>query len=208
MHCAKSVNIRSFSGLYFPAFRLNMEIYSVNLYNQTVRGKIPSVTQCCSYDFYVFCYFYDDFHSTITVWIVSKHGVFSGPYFSVFVLNMNTLYFCTANQLTGLYMRATLAFNGLIRLPEMLFYYQNLVLFLKWLIIDIVIGLITMGWYWTSSICTSSLFCFNTFMPHFDFSSSFRKNSSCTYLNISNSPCSNSPCSNSPCSTSLGFCRG
>ena len=27
-HCVKSVRIRSFSGLYFPVFGLNMEIYS------------------------------------------------------------------------------------------------------------------------------------------------------------------------------------
>ena len=30
-HCAKSVRIRSFSGLYFLIFELNTEIYSVNL---------------------------------------------------------------------------------------------------------------------------------------------------------------------------------
>ena len=29
MHCVKSVRIRSFSGTYFPAFELNMERYSV-----------------------------------------------------------------------------------------------------------------------------------------------------------------------------------
>ena len=31
LHCVKSVQIRSFSGLYFPVFGLNMEIYRVNL---------------------------------------------------------------------------------------------------------------------------------------------------------------------------------
>ena len=30
-HCVKSVHIRSYSGLYFPAFRLNSERYSVSL---------------------------------------------------------------------------------------------------------------------------------------------------------------------------------
>ena len=30
-HCVKSVRIRIFSGLYFPAFGLNAEIYTVNL---------------------------------------------------------------------------------------------------------------------------------------------------------------------------------
>ena len=30
MHCVKIIQIRSFSGLRFPVFRLNMEIYEVN----------------------------------------------------------------------------------------------------------------------------------------------------------------------------------
>ena len=40
MYCVKSVHIRSFSGPYFPAFRLNMEKYSVSLRIQSERGKI------------------------------------------------------------------------------------------------------------------------------------------------------------------------
>ena len=36
-HCVKSVRIRSFSGPDYPAFRLNMEIYSVNLSPYSVR---------------------------------------------------------------------------------------------------------------------------------------------------------------------------
>ena len=36
-HCVKSVRIRSFSGSDYPAFRLNMEIYSVNLSPYSVR---------------------------------------------------------------------------------------------------------------------------------------------------------------------------
>ena len=31
VHCVKNVQIRSFSGLYFPTFGLNTEIYEVNL---------------------------------------------------------------------------------------------------------------------------------------------------------------------------------
>ena len=31
LHCVESVKIRSFSGLYFPVFGLNTEIYAVNL---------------------------------------------------------------------------------------------------------------------------------------------------------------------------------
>ena len=30
MHCVKIVQIRSFSGLYFPVFGLNTEVYSVD----------------------------------------------------------------------------------------------------------------------------------------------------------------------------------
>ena len=39
-HCEKSVLILSFSGLYFPAFGLNTEIYSVNLRIQSECRKI------------------------------------------------------------------------------------------------------------------------------------------------------------------------
>ena len=38
--CVKSVQIRSFSGSYFPVFRLNMEIHSVNLRIQSEYRKI------------------------------------------------------------------------------------------------------------------------------------------------------------------------
>ena len=41
-HYVKSVYIRSFCGPYFPAFRLNMETYSVNLRIQCECGKIWS----------------------------------------------------------------------------------------------------------------------------------------------------------------------
>ena len=40
MHCLKSVQIRSFSGLYFPAFGLNTVIYSVNFRIQSECGKM------------------------------------------------------------------------------------------------------------------------------------------------------------------------
>ena len=39
-HCVKSVCIRSYSGLHFPAFGLNTEIYSVSLRIQSKCGKI------------------------------------------------------------------------------------------------------------------------------------------------------------------------
>ena len=39
-HCVKNVQIRSFSGPYFPMFGLNMEVYGVNLRIQSTYGKI------------------------------------------------------------------------------------------------------------------------------------------------------------------------
>ena len=39
-HCVKGVHIRSFSGAYFSAFRLNTEIYSVPLCSQSKSEKI------------------------------------------------------------------------------------------------------------------------------------------------------------------------
>ena len=41
-HCVKSVHIRSFSGLYFPAFRVNAERYSVTLLIQSECGKMQT----------------------------------------------------------------------------------------------------------------------------------------------------------------------
>ena len=41
-HWVKSVQIRSFYGLYFPVFGLNMEIYSVNLLFSLNTGKYGS----------------------------------------------------------------------------------------------------------------------------------------------------------------------
>ena len=42
VHCVKSVRIRSYSGPYFPAFRLNTERYSVSLrIKRTVKGAEP-----------------------------------------------------------------------------------------------------------------------------------------------------------------------
>ena len=42
-HCVKSTCILSLSGPYFPAFGLNKEIYSVNLYIQSECGKIRTI---------------------------------------------------------------------------------------------------------------------------------------------------------------------
>ena len=39
-HCVKSFRIRSFSGLYFPVFGLNMKSYSVSLRIQSKLGKL------------------------------------------------------------------------------------------------------------------------------------------------------------------------
>ena len=41
-HCVKSVQIRSFSGPYFPVFGLNAEIYEVNLRIQSKYGKMQT----------------------------------------------------------------------------------------------------------------------------------------------------------------------
>ena len=40
LHCVKSLQIRSFSGPYFPVFRLNTEIYGVNFRIQSEYRKI------------------------------------------------------------------------------------------------------------------------------------------------------------------------
>ena len=40
LHCVKIVQIRSFSGPYFPTFGLNTDIYGVNLCVQSKYGKI------------------------------------------------------------------------------------------------------------------------------------------------------------------------
>ena len=42
LHCVKNVEIRVFSGLYFPVFGLNMEIYSKNLLIQFEYRKIQA----------------------------------------------------------------------------------------------------------------------------------------------------------------------
>ena len=39
-HCLKSVRIRSFYGSYFPAFGLNMKVYSLNLHIHPECGKV------------------------------------------------------------------------------------------------------------------------------------------------------------------------
>ena len=38
-HCVKSVQMRNFSGPYFPVIGLNTEIYSVNLLTKSETGK-------------------------------------------------------------------------------------------------------------------------------------------------------------------------
>ena len=59
LHYIKSVPTRSFSGPYFPAFKLNTETYEENLRIQSVCGKILTrksrvrtlFTQCKDLDF-------------------------------------------------------------------------------------------------------------------------------------------------------------
>ena len=41
-HCVKNVRIRSFPGPYFPAFRLNIEIYPVNISIQSKWSNIQT----------------------------------------------------------------------------------------------------------------------------------------------------------------------
>ena len=46
LDCVKNVRIRSYSGLHFPAFELNTDIYGVSLHIQSECGKIPTrITQ-------------------------------------------------------------------------------------------------------------------------------------------------------------------
>ena len=43
MYCVKSVRIRSYSGPYFPAFRLNMERCGISLRIQSKCGRIRTI---------------------------------------------------------------------------------------------------------------------------------------------------------------------
>ena len=51
-HCVKSVQIRSFSGPYFPVLELNTEIYTVNLRIQSKCGKIQTRKTPYLHNFY------------------------------------------------------------------------------------------------------------------------------------------------------------
>ena len=115
-HCVKSVLIRSFSGSYFPAFRLNTEIYGVSCRFNHIYWKNPYWktwflgSKWCTVS-YVHEYLVNQFRATglfvysvktkkyrffdvfrgsrkrPVAWKVSKYGIVSGPYFPVFGLN-------------------------------------------------------------------------------------------------------------------------
>ena len=51
-HCVISVRIRSFSGPYFPVFRLNTERYGVSLRSQFECGKIQARKTSNTYTFH------------------------------------------------------------------------------------------------------------------------------------------------------------
>ena len=115
-HCVKSVLIRSFSGSYFPAFRLNTEIYGVSCGFNHIYWKNPYWktwflgSKWCTVS-YVHEYLVNQFRATglfvysvktkktrffdvfrgsrkrPVAWKVSKYGIVSGPYFPVFGLN-------------------------------------------------------------------------------------------------------------------------
>ena len=59
IHCAKSVRIRSYSDLYFPAFGLNTERYGVSLRIQSRCGKVRTRITPNT----------DTFHAVITILI-------------------------------------------------------------------------------------------------------------------------------------------
>ena len=63
--CVKSVCIRSYCGLYFPAFGLNTERYGVSLRNQSKCGKIRTRITPNT----------DTFH-TLAIWIISQRKTF------------------------------------------------------------------------------------------------------------------------------------
>ena len=61
-HCVKSVRIRNYSGLYFPAFGLNTERYFVSLFNESEYGKIRTRITPNMDTFYVMCDKQKKFH--------------------------------------------------------------------------------------------------------------------------------------------------
>ena len=50
LQCVKSVRIRSFSDLYFPAFELNTKRYSVSLHIQSEFGKTRTIYEYSEYE--------------------------------------------------------------------------------------------------------------------------------------------------------------
>ena len=76
-HCVKTVQIRSFSGPYFPAFGLNTEIHSVNLRTQSECGKIRTRKNS------VFGHFS---RSGFVRFVLNQHFLCKGTVFSNFII--------------------------------------------------------------------------------------------------------------------------
>ena len=64
-HCVKSVRVRSYSGLHFPAFRLNAERYGVSLHIQSECGKIRTRITLNTDTFYAVLIFFTGMWSGI-----------------------------------------------------------------------------------------------------------------------------------------------
>ena len=73
LHCAKSVRIRSFSGPYFAAFRLNKERYQVSLRIQSECGKIRT-RKTPNTELFTQFYFRDCYHWISMRFIWFKHS--------------------------------------------------------------------------------------------------------------------------------------
>ena len=62
-HCVKTVHIWSFSGLHFPEFGLNTEVYFVNLRIQSECGKIRTIKTLNMDTFHAVCVTYKSMQS-------------------------------------------------------------------------------------------------------------------------------------------------
>ena len=82
-HCVKSVRIRSFSVPYFPALRLNMEIYSKSSYSVQKRGKTKHYLHNINQK--------ENSKIIPSLQYFSGPSSFSGPYFRSFGLNTEIL---------------------------------------------------------------------------------------------------------------------
>ena len=98
MHWVKSVRIRSYCGPYFPAFRLNTEIYFVSLCIQSECGKIrtritPNTDTFysmygCSNCPWIICSSYLE----IIHWIVLENWTISDIFLTIMIFEINSVY--------------------------------------------------------------------------------------------------------------------